>query len=216
MRAFHFLASILAAAMLAFAAAGVQSASFDPEGKYELVKPPQPTDTPGKVEVVDVFWYGCPHCFRFLPVMEEFEKSKPEYVEIRRMPAIFRDSWVAHARAYYTARLLGIAEQVHRPIFDAIHVEGRALDTEESLMKFFEDFGVSNEEFRQTYASFAVDSLVRKSRVMQQRYGVRGTPSVIVNGKYRVSGSLAGSFENMVKVIAALAEREHESQVAAR
>lgn len=209
-------ALIVAAAAIGLAAVAVRSASIDPEGKYELVQPPQPTDTPGKVEVVDVFWYGCPHCFDFLPVMEEFEKSKPEYVEIRRMPAIFRDSWVPHARAYYTARLLGVVEKVHRPIFEAIHLEGRDLDTEESLMTLFERFGVGNDEFRQTYHSFAVESLVRKSRVMQQRYGVRGTPSVIVNGKYRVSASLARGYENMIKVIAALAEKEHESTVAAR
>ena len=87
---------------------------IDPEGKYELIDPQQPTDTPDKIEIVDVFWYGCPHCWRFLPSMEALEKRKADYIEIRRMPAIFRDSWAIHARAYYTAKLLNAVEQIHR------------------------------------------------------------------------------------------------------
>ena len=207
--------------LLILSAGGLHSAladshGFDPTGKYELLRQPQATETPGKVEVVDVFWYGCPHCFSFLPIMEQYEKVKPAYVEIRRMPAIFRDSWVAHARAYYTAKILGVDQQIHRPLFEAIHNQKRNLDTREELMKFFERYGVSNEDFRNTYDSFAVETLMRKSRVMQQRYGITGTPTVIVNGKYRVSGRLAGSYENMLKVIQALAEKERNDLQASR
>lgn len=200
------LALLVSAAMLP--ATPARGAGIDPTGKYELVTPPQPTDTPGKVEVVEVFWYGCPHCFNFLPNMEQYTKSKPDYVAVRRMPAIFRKSWVVHARAFYTADLLGVREQIHRPLFEAIHLRRQPLDTREELMKFFEPYGVSNDEFKKTYDSFAVETLLRKSQVMQRRYGVPGTPTVIVNGKYRVTGSLAGSFDNMIKVIEALAERE--------
>jgi thiol:disulfide interchange protein DsbA len=132
------------------------------------------------------------------------------------MPAIFRDNWVAHARAFYTAELLGVKKQIHRPLFEAIHLRKQPLDTREELMKFFEMHGVSNDDFNKTYDSFAVESLLRKSQVMQQRYGVRGTPSVIVNGKYRVSGSLAGSPEDMIKVIEALVERERAEKTASR
>lgn len=208
------LALVASAALLP--ATSLPAAGIDPTGKYELVKPPQPTDTPDKVEVVEVFWYGCPHCFTFLPAMEQYAKGKPDYVAVRHMPAIFRDSWVEHARAFYTADLLGVQERIHRPLFEAIHVGKQRLDTREDLMKFFEQHGVSNGDFNKTYDSFAVQTLMRKSQVMQQRYGVRGTPTVIVNGKYRVSGSLAGSPQNIIKVIEALVERERAEKSASR
>jgi thiol:disulfide interchange protein DsbA len=132
------------------------------------------------------------------------------------MPAIFRENWENHARAFYTAQVLGIADKVHRPIFEAIHEGNRRLETREELAAFFEGFGVSGDEFDATFNSFAVETLMRKSKVMQQRYGVRGTPSVIVNGKYRVSGSLAGSYPNVIKVVEALAAQENQSKVSSQ
>ncbi len=212
------LISMLAIAALGtsivVAAVNAQS-GFDPEGKFEPVKPPQPTETEtGKVEVVDVFWFGCSHCYRFLPHMEAYAQDKPEYVEIRRMPAVFYDSWVPHARAFYTARLLGVEAQAHRALFDAIHKQGRKLDNREDLQAFFGKLGIEEQEFGEVYDSFAVDSLVRKSELMQQRYGVRGTPTVIIHGKYRTSGSIAGSYENVIKVIESLVDKEHREQLA--
>jgi thiol:disulfide interchange protein DsbA len=208
-----FLASLaLVASSALLPALSSQAGGIDPTGKYELVLPPQPTDTPDKIEVVEVFWYGCPHCFNFLPTIEQYSKNKPDYVAVRHMPAIFRDSWVAHARAFYTAEVLGVQEKIHRPLFEAIHVHKQRMDTRESLAAFFEQHGVSKADFEKTYNSFAVQTLMRKSQVMQQRYGVRGTPTVIVNGKYRVSGSLAGPPQEMIKVIEALVERERSGQ----
>ncbi len=185
---------------------------FDVEGKYSQVKPAQPAETgPGTVEVVDVFWFGCPHCFTFLPHMEALEKDAPDYLRIRRMPAVFRESWIPHARAYYTAHLLGIEDRMHRAIFEAIHLHGRSLATREALAAFFAEHGVDAGEFGEVYDSFAVASLVRKSVAMQRNYGVSATPTVIVNGKYRTSGNIAGGHANVIKVIRALAEREHAS-----
>jgi len=198
-------------ALLAPSLAGA-AGDIDVEGRYELVQPPQPTETGEQVEVLDVFWYGCPHCYDFLPHMERWQEARqPGFIEVRRMPAVFRDSWVAHARAFYTARQLGIADEVHRPLFDAIHVEKRRMNTPDELADFFARHGVDRDIFLKTYDSFAVNQLVRRSVVMQERYGVRGTPSVIVNGKYRVTGSLAGGYPGMIEVIEALAEREHEA-----
>ena len=198
--------------------AGAPSASdFDVEGKYQLVQPVQPTETgPATVEVVDVFWFGCSHCYRFLAYMEAFEKEMPEYVRLRRMPAVFGENWIPHARAFYTAQLLGIEAEVYRPLFEAIHDEGRVLATREALMTFFEDFGVAAGEFASVYDSFAVESLLRKSITMQGRYGIRGTPSVVVNGKYRTSGRIAGSYDNVIRVIRALSERERAQHLALR
>lgn len=206
----RFLIPVFAALTL-FAGGALAQGGFDPVGKYELIKPPQPTDTPGNVEVVEVFWYGCPHCFTLLPAMESYEKTKADYVEIRRMPAFFRKNWENHARAYYTAKLLGVETTLHRLLFEMIHNKGQRTDSREELRAFFDANGVDAEAFDKTFDSFAVESMLRKSIVMQGRYGVRGTPTVIVNGKYRTSGTLAGSYENMLKVVAALAEREYKA-----
>lgn len=200
------LALVAVTLVSAFPAAHAQK--FDPTGKYEAISPAQPTETPGKVEVVDVFWYGCPHCYKFLPSMNAYEAAKPDYVTVRRMPAIFRPQWEIHARAFYTAQLLGVDGKLHEAVFTAIHEYGKKLDTREQLMAFFEQHGVSQTDFEKTYDSFAVESFVRKARVMQGRYGVRGTPTVIINGKYRTSASLAGGYDNMIKVIEALVEQE--------
>jgi thiol:disulfide interchange protein DsbA len=178
------------------------------KGKYELVQPPQATETPGKIEVVDIFWYGCPHCYRFLPSIESYQKDKADYVEIRRLPAIFSKGWEMHARAYYTAKVLGVIDELHVPIFEAINKDGQKLNDKDSLRSFFVKHGVSAEDFDKTFESFAVSTLMRKSLIMQSRYGVRGTPSVIINGKYRTSGSLAGNYKEMIRVIKELAKRE--------
>lgn len=188
-----------------------QDTGFDIEGKYKPIQPPRRLEESDKVEVVDVFWYGCPHCFRFLPFMQDWEHRAPDYVEVRRVPAIFRKSWTAHARAYYTARLLGVDDELHVPLFKAIHNGGKTLDTRQALADFFAAHGVDKDTFGKTYDSFTVDSLTRQSEVMVRRWGVRGTPSVIVNGRYLVSGSTAGTFGNAIKVIEALVEREHEA-----
>ena len=211
---YAFLPPLLLAlgAVLPGLAVADSHSGFDVEGKYALVQPAQPTETgPGTVEVVDVFWFGCPHCYTFLPHMEALEATAPDYLRIRRLPAVFRESWIPHARAYYTAHLLGIEDRIHRPIFEAIHEQGRPLSTREALAAFFEEHGVSAGEFGEVYDSFAVESLVRKSAAMQRNYGVRATPTVIVNGKYRTSANVAGGHGNVIKAILALAQREHSS-----
>ena len=207
---------LLATAPFAIATLGTSLAlraqGFDPTGRFTLIEPPQPTETPGKVEVVDVFWYGCPHCYAFLPYMEKWMERRADYIAVRRMPAILRDSWENHARAFYVAQQLGIAELLHRPIFDAIHLDGLRLDTQEGIAKFFaERAGVSTDKFNAAWGSFTVQTLLQKSRVMQRNYRVRGTPSVVIAGKYLTSGSQAGSYPELLKVVDALAAMEHKA-----
>ena len=193
--------------------APVTAQTFDIRGKFKPITPIQLPETPeGTVEVVDIFGYRCPHCFRFLPIMEAYERSKPDYVSIRHMPVIFRASWEAPARAYYTAELLGVLEKVHRAIFEALHVMNRPMEKDAAWRSLFVAQGVPGEDFDNTFKSFAVESLLRKSTVMQGRYGISSTPSVVVHGKYLVLGNLAGSMKNMIKVVESLAAREHEAQ----
>ena len=213
----RWLCCLVAVAWVAVAPhAAAQSAGPDIEpgikGKYEVLQPPQLTETGDRIEVVDVFAYACSHCYRFLPLMDVYQQIKPEHVAIRRLPVVFRESWVPHARAYYTAMLLGVTDRTHHALFEEIHERRIPSDHKEALAAFFERQGVDRTKFEQTYDSFAVESLVRKSILMQQRYGITGTPTVIVNGKYRVTGRLAGSLDDMLSVVMTLVDREFQAQ----
>lgn len=143
-----------------------------------------------------------------MPVMDRWLQDKPENVEYVRMPAILSEKWALHARAYYTAEILGIVDKIHRPLFDAIHAERRDLDSEQTLESFFGEFGVDTETFKKTWRSFAVETRVRKARVMTERYGISGTPAVVVNGKYRTDGVMTGNYANMIRVIEELIAKE--------
>ena len=188
-----------------------QSGDITVSGRYERIDPPAATEAPDQVEVVELFWYGCPHCFDFEPFLSRWQETKPEYVKFRRLPAIFRESWEPHARAYYTAEILGVVDQIHQPLFEAMHTQKRKLMTKEELMAFFAEHGVDRATFSRTYDSFTVDSLISRSKVMQARYGVMGVPAIVVNGKYRTSGSEAGSLENVIPIIEVLVEQEHKA-----
>jgi thiol:disulfide interchange protein DsbA len=204
--------NVLLAAFALTGAAGARAAGFDIGGKFQRIVPNQPTETPqGLIEVVDIFGYRCPACFRFLPFMERFEREKPNDVEVRHLPVIFRDSWEAPARAFYTAKFLGVLEKMHRPIFEALHVDGRPMNDTASWRELFVTHDVPAAEFDKTFASFSVNAMLRKSRVMPGRYGVTGTPSVIVNGKYRVEGGLAGTYENMIAITKGLIDLERDA-----
>lgn len=203
--------NLLVAACALTGATGLRAASPDIEGRFQRIVPEQPTETSqGVIEVVDIFGYRCPHCFSFLPVLERFESSVPDHVELRHLPVIFRQSWEAPARAFYTAKLLGVLDEIHRPIFEAIHLDGRPMDSEDAWRKLFAEHGVPGADFDKTFNSFAVQSMLRKSQVMQRRYGITATPTLIVNGKYRVPAGLAGGFENMIEVAEALIARERQ------
>ncbi len=201
-----FLALLVAPVLLAGTANRAWSA------EYEIISPPVPTANPDKVEVVELFWYRCPHCYRLQPIMERWLQTKPDNVDFIRMPAILSGNWALHARAYYTAEVLHVVDQIHRPLFDAIHAERRDLDSEEALRKFFGEFGVDADTFNKTWNSFAVETKVRRARAMTQRYGIDGTPAVIINGKYRTDGTMAGNYANMMKVIDELIAKETQAK----
>jgi len=203
MNLFRKLTAIVA---LCFIAVSVSIAEEYEEGvHYERVVPAQPTSTVGKVEVLELFWYGCPHCFRFEPYIDRWLKKVPENVQFVRMPGVFRSSWENHARAFYTAQLLGVFDKVHEPLFNAIHVKKKSVDTMEDLRDFFaEHAGVDKNKFIKTFKSFAVETRLKRAKTMGSRYAVRGVPAVIVNGKYRVPGGSAES----IKIINYLIEKE--------
>ena len=177
---------------------------------YQLVVPPVPVqnETPGRVEVVELFWYGCPHCFHFEPILVNWASHRPATVDFVRIPAIFQESWEPLARAFYTAEILGVLERVHSPLFQAVQVEHRRLDTEAAIRVFFIEQGVSGEDFDRTFHSFGVENRLNRAKDLTHRYGIDGVPAVIVNGKYRTSGTLTGGLEKVSPVIESLIRKE--------
>lgn len=175
---------------------------------YEALSTPQPTQHPDKVEVIEFFWYGCPHCYSFEPALENWLKTLPKNVEFIRQPAVFNETWGKHAKAYFVAEALGVVDKVHADLFDAIQNKKEKLETEEQLAKFFTDHGVDAAKFHEAFNAFAVDTKMRQAPAIAARYGITGVPTVIINGKYVTSGPLAGSQEKMLDVMNALIKKE--------
>jgi thiol:disulfide interchange protein DsbA len=171
---------------------------------YDLVNPPQPTQDPKKVEVIEFFWYGCPHCLEFEPDLNGWLKTKPQNVLFIRQPAVFNDQWAAHAKAFYTAEALGVSDKLHADFFEAIQHKKEKLLTEDDQAKFFVAHGIDEAAFHQAYKSFAVDSKMRIATVQGAKYGITGTPSLVVNGKYLVSPGKSKSFSRMIEITNAL------------
>lgn len=180
----------------ALASAGLFSPALEEGKSYQVITPEQPTVSGEKVEVVELFSYACPHCYHFEPTIERWLKTKPENVKFVRMPVIFRDDWAIYAKAYYTAEALGVLDKIHGPLFSALHAQKRRIGDEAALMAFFAEQGVSNADFKKVFNSFAVDSKVKRSKELTRRYGINSTPSMVVNGKYRVDGQMAGGLND--------------------
>lgn len=179
---------------------------------YEVLSPAQLTQHPDKIEVVEFFWYGCPHCYDFEPKLKEWVKSQAKNVEFVRQPAAFNEVWAKHAKAYFTAEALGVVDKVHDDLFDAIQNKKQSLETEDDLAKFFVAHGVKESEFRDAFNSFVVDAKMRKAPIMASSYGLTGVPAVIINGKYKTNGPLAGSHEKMIEVMTRLVKQESSAK----
>lgn len=182
--------------------------------EYKLVSPAQPTITKDKIEIVELFWYGCPHCFNFEPDLKAWLANKPDNVVFYRVPAIFNPTWALHARAFYAAKSLGLFEDekndFHAAFFDEIHKHKKRLNTKQSLQAFFARFDVSAEDFNNTFESFAVNTKVNRAATMSKRYQLDGVPTIIINGKYRTDGPMAGGRKGIIKVMDFLIRKESQ------
>jgi len=177
---------------------------------YIELSNPQPTSSGDRIEVVELFWYGCPHCFHLEPYIEEWLASKPDDVEFVRMPAIVSDRWELLAKAYYTAELLGVLDKTHEALFEAIHEKKRKIDNKAALQRFFVSMGVSAEDFKNTFNSFAMNVKINNAKQMTRRYAITGVPTMIVNGKYSTSPGMARGNEAVIKVVNYLVGKERK------
>jgi protein dithiol oxidoreductase (disulfide-forming) len=204
-------ASVQPAVRLGGAESAPTSARFKEGVNYQRLVPAQPTTVaPGKVEVVEVFWYGCGHCFALDPALESWRsKAKPGYAEFVRVPAMWNDTTRMHARLFYTTELLGKLDQLHTPIFREIHVNGNQLNTVDKIAAFFKQHGVSAEDFNQAFSSFAVESKLQRADFLNRRYRVQSVPTFVVNGKYTTDVGLAGGEEPFFALLGELTTHEH-------
>jgi protein dithiol oxidoreductase (disulfide-forming) len=198
----RFLAVLVAAVIAPVLLAPSAAAQFQEGMHYERLPVAVDTRDPRKVEVVEVFSYACIHCKNFQEEVEAWRANAPEHVDFQRVPATFNDAWKALAQGFYTAEALGVTEQVHAAIFSAIHDRGRNVADPALMAEVFETAaGVPAEKFHQTYKSFGVRSRVQQADARGRAYRLTGTPSVIVDGMYRVDARGAGSNASMLEVV---------------
>jgi protein dithiol oxidoreductase (disulfide-forming) len=161
----------------------------------------------GRVQVVEVFWYGCPHCYTLEPLLDEWRRTLPDHVEFSHLPAPFNDLWALHARVYFAAVQLGVLEQIHQPFFDAIHAQGRNMGSESAILRFVDQRGLDADAFRDTLRSPAVTAAVGDAGLLVQAFQVEGVPSMVVDGRAMVSAGMAGSHAGMLRVVDRLIEQ---------
>ena len=174
---------------------------------YQKLAQKVATQDPSKIEVAEVFWYGCGHCYTFEPMIQKWKAAQAEDVNVVQLPAIWNGPMEVHAKAFFTAKALNKLDTLHQPLFDALNGRSVRLDNEQALAGFFEQHGVSEEDFRKTYRSFGVVSQVNIANSKARGYGITGTPEVIVDGQYRISARMAGSQEKMLQVAQYLVEK---------
>ncbi len=203
-------------AAAAFAVAGLAHAADAPKWvageHYEVIDPALPTRDDGKVDVVEVFSYACPHCAHFQPYAKKLKASLPEGVVFLYKPAVFSKAWEPFARAYLTAKAMGVADESHQALFDALHRDHKPIRTLEDLSQFYAQFGVDPGQFMSTAQSFVINNELTRDVEWEQKAGIRGTPTLIVNGKYRVVGSMAGGYKDMIDLTLWLVNKELAAQ----
>ncbi|MGH8743125.1 MAG: thiol:disulfide interchange protein DsbA/DsbL [Burkholderiales bacterium] len=188
------------------------SAELRLDRDYRLVTPAQPVETGDKIEVIEFFYYGCPHCFEIEPYLKRWKASMPKDVAYRLVPALFRDSWVPLTKTFYALEALGELARLHDAVFEAIHVKNINLNNEQILFDWVEKQGVDRKKFADAYASFAVRNRVVNARNLTVAYGVDGTPSLVVDGKYITGPGLTGSHESAIKVLNELIAKAREER----
>ena len=197
----QFSTAVLAS-VAAAASASVQAQQAFRAGRDFLpLERPVPSDAgPGKIEVIEFFWYSCPHCNAFEPTFEKWMKNAPKDVVVRRVPIAFRDDFAPQQRLYYTLEAMNLVEKMHIRVFTAIHGEKQMLNTDAAVLAWAEKQGIDKAKFAEVYRSFGVASKVKRAVQLQNEFRVEGVPSLGVAGRFYTDGSLTGSMERALQV----------------
>lgn len=182
------------------------------EGKdYATISPPiSPLGDSDKVEVIEMFWYGCAHCYTLEPTVEKYLDNKPANVDFKRMPATLSPRWRFHAKLFYVGQMLDPdgSKGVHKKIFEAIQKQRRKISNEQSMERFFSDLGFSSEQVGNALNSMEMNTMMQRADEVSSLSGTDSVPTIIINGKYRTSPSMVGNEQQLLKVINYLTQRE--------
>ena len=206
-REFSLAASAAAAGALTLGASSSWAQGAAPkEGKdyIKLAKPASVSAPAGKVEVIEFFWYSCPHCNVFEPQFEAWAKSQPADVVVRRVPVAFNASFLPQQKLYFTLEGMNLLPQLHAKVFRAIHVERNGLKNDDAIFEWIGKQGVDVAKFKEVYNSFTVANQARKAAQLQNEYDVEGVPAMGVAGRYYTDGTKAGNMDNVLRVVNAL------------
>jgi thiol:disulfide interchange protein DsbA len=191
----------LALTGLCLFAAGARSADPQPNVNYGVLSQPQPVDADGRVEVIEFFWYNCPHCYALEPLIGPWSKKLSKDTQFKRVPAIFNDQWALAGRAYYALEAIGEVERLHRALFDAIHKDGLSITNEKAVAEWMGNHGVDAAKFSAAYRSFAVESKLKRALQLTEAYQFKGVPTLAVQGKYIVvAGEHGASQAEMLSI----------------
>lgn len=206
---------ILSAALVAASAFGMTVQAADPviAGKeYIELSKPVPVSKPGKIEVVELFWYGCPHCYNFEPMINPWAEKLPEDVNFKRIPAMFGGPWDAHGQMFLTLEAMGVEHKVHAAVFEAIQVQRKHLTKPDEMADFLATQGVDKDKFLATFNSFAIKGQVQQAKELAKKYEITGVPSLVVNGKYRFDLGTAGGPDGVLNVADQLIAKERAAK----
>lgn len=179
---------------------------------YTKLSNPVPTSDPEKIEVVEVFWYACSHCYNLEPTVHAFEQNPPSGVKFVRVPAIWQPIMETHARIFYTAEVLGILDDVHQAVFNAIHLNRKPLQSADEVATLFADFGADREEVIKTFNGGEVTQRLKDDMVKVRGYQITGTPQLIVDGRYRVEANRNIRQDDMFSVVNFLVDQIRHEQ----
>ena len=204
-REFSLSAASVAAAVLGMTGmpnvALAQAQAYRSGSDYLTLDKPAPTEAPaGQVEVVEFFWYNCPHCNAFEPQFDAWAKKVPKDVSVRRAPVAFRADFEPQQRLYFVLEGMGKVEELHRKVFNAIHIEKQTLQTADQITAWAEKQGIPKAKFLEMYNSFSVSTKARKSTQLQDSYAVDGVPALGISGRYFTSGTQAKTLERSLQV----------------
>jgi len=205
-------AAVLSLAISFSGLSGAQSPKIEEGFDYRILPTPQPLESKGKVEVIEFFWYGCPHCYDFEPELNAWLKRQPKDVIFRKVPVAFRDDFMPHSQLFYALEAMGKGDALNDKVMYAMHKENKRLMTENEIADWAASQGIDRSAILATYRSFAVVSKARAARQMADAYRIDGVPTVVMQGRYVTSPSIAGTKAKAISVMEHLEQKNRKDK----
>ncbi|SDU36267.1 thiol:disulfide interchange protein DsbA/DsbL [Halopseudomonas salegens] len=204
------LISVMTIALLAMVA-NVQADEYEAGVHYVELPAQAPTQHEDKVEVTELFWYGCGGCNALEPLINAWYPDLPEDAYFRRVPALFGGTWNTHGQLYYTLESLGKLDEAHDAVFHALHQDGRRMTEQSEILDVLEPYDIDADAFEKAWNSFGVNSKMSQAQQLARTYRATGVPTLIINGKYVIQNNATSGFEEVLKIADYLVDMEREA-----